>query len=394
MAEAKVKLERDDTPMTDVDDWTLVDVPAVDPATTKLQMDHIKTERESLKQVLIKSKQTKGFPNPTQEQLGLLKRLDDFLVWLELKLHMTPEVERETKVGSFVNQVYNPMLCLPQAYAAKVEALHKTWLASNWGEVKKEVKRESDSDSAVEGSESPPKRARASAPGYTTSHLPPPQDPLWGLNGIMHGIAIRTGADGRRSNFTDPRYKREKREAKVFGHNGLENGAWYPFRLNAIFHGAHGASQAGISGDLQTGAYSIVVSNLYHEFDEDLGNTIVYCGAGGNDNIDPNRAAKSTGTEALRASRQNGQSVRVLRTASGRSAWAPRAGLRYDGLYRVVSVNNTQRNRLGGMVETFKLVRLDNQQPIDLSRPTAQEVRDLERVPSTTIGASWTSKRE
>lgn len=48
--------------------------------------------------------------------------------------------------------------------------------------------------------------------------------------------------------------------SKRFGDNGLQVGQWWPFRICALRDGAHGAMQAGISGGIETGAFSIVVS--------------------------------------------------------------------------------------------------------------------------------------
>lgn len=67
----------------------------------------------------------------------------------------------------------------------------------------------------------------------------------------------------------DPRYQRARRSAKVSGHNGLGVGAWFPTRLSALVNGAHGASQAGITGNTDHGAFSIVVATTYKEVDDE-----------------------------------------------------------------------------------------------------------------------------
>jgi hypothetical protein len=66
----------------------------------------------------------------------------------------------------------------------------------------------------------------------------------------------------------DPTY-RHRRSAKVSGHNGLDIGAWFPTRLSALVNGAHGASQAGIAGNIEYGAFSIVVAPTYKDVDEE-----------------------------------------------------------------------------------------------------------------------------
>jgi len=403
-----VKVERDDTPMVGASGNVTArkDIPVYDEIKTiKEQVEFIKIQREGMKPVLVQCRKTKGFRGKDPEENEGLQRLTGFLAWLDTKLQMTPEIRERTTIDAFVRQVFNPAIFFPAAYADKAKALHDKWEAENWGKVKGE-----SSDDAKDGSRSPLKRssgdhtessskrsngqqvAAATNDGVKTLYVPPENDPIWGRNGIMHGIAIRRGPAGK-SNLMNPRLSHEKREAKVFGHNGLENGQWFPFRLNAIFHGAHGASQAGISGDSQTGAYSIVVSSQYDEFDSDLKDTIIYCGAGGNDNTNPDQAAQSAGSSALRASRRKGNDVRVLRTATGHSVCVPSVGLRYDGLYRVVGVDDTKRNSYGGMVERFKLVRQPDQPKIDESRPTSREVRQYNMIGQTTL-RGWTATRE
>lgn len=66
----------------------------------------------------------------------------------------------------------------------------------------------------------------------------------------------------------DPR-PQYRRSAKVSGHNGLAMGAWFPTRLSALANGAHGASQAGISGNIDYGAFSIVVAATYKDVDKE-----------------------------------------------------------------------------------------------------------------------------
>ena len=111
----------------------------------------------------------------------------------------------------------------------------------------------------------------------------------------------------------------------------------------ALARGAHGARIAGIAGDTDLGAYSIVVSSsgFYDALDRDEGRRLFYSGSGSHENEDPDRPAKSTsGTKALKASLATGRPVRVLRAGNPGNneshPWAPERGIRYDGLYRVV----------------------------------------------------------
>lgn len=195
----------------------------------------------------------------------------------------------------------------------------------------------------------------------------------------MYGVARKKV--GRRTTYVlNPDLISHKRAGSAYGCNGLAVGAWFPYQIVALSHGAHGSTQAGISGNTNTGAYSIVVSGHYDDLDEDHGNTIYYSGSNSHDNTDPQAPPRSSkGTQALHASIRTQRPVRVLRASSGPSVWAPTEGLRYDGLYKIVAVDYP-KNRKGGMYEQFKLVREHDQQEIDTDRPSPDELRDLERV--------------
>lgn len=45
-------------------------------------------------------------------------------------------------------------------------------------------------------------------------------------------------------------------------------------RMVALFCGAHGATQGGIYGNRETGAYSVVISGEYDDLDQDYGNVL------------------------------------------------------------------------------------------------------------------------
>ena len=151
-------------------------------------------------------------------------------------------------------------------------------------------------------------------------------------------------------------------------------------RFVALFRGAHGATQGGIYGNRENGGYSIVISGVYDDLDQDYGDILYYSGSNSHSNEDPRSPAPSTGgTIALQASERTQNPVRVIRTSSGKSTIAPISGLRYDGLYKVVS-SRYPKNLKGGIYEQFKLVRLDDQPEIDRSRPTQKESRDYERI--------------
>ena len=115
------------------------------------------------------------------------------------------------------------------------------------------------------------------------------------------------------------------------------------------------------------------VSGQYDDLDTDHGTYLYYSANNSHSNDDPHRAVESSpGALALHQSRLSGKPVRVLRSSTGKSQYAPRCGLRYDGLYRVVTVNHP-KNAKGGLYEQFGLERLGGQAEIDVLRPNARE---------------------
>lgn len=106
--------------------------------------------------------------------------------------------------------------------------------------------------------------------------------------------------------------------------------------------------------------------------DRDEGNIIYYSGSNSHANTDPNNAHISNGTKSLQRSMLDNRQLRVLRNASGHSQYAPAVGIRYDGLYKIVT-EEKRYNMNGGAYLRFKLARQDGQPPIDLSRPNQME---------------------
>jgi hypothetical protein len=217
--------------------------------------------------------------------------------------------------------------------------------------------------------------------------LPPTNHPIWGLNGILHGLYMQpTRPNHPRSYHIDPRYADQKQPANHFGHNGLTPGSWWPLQLAAVYHGAHGSPIKGIFGTPTDGAYSIVVSGRatpYQDLNEDRGGTLLYSAdrptAAGDNILHP-----SADTRALLRSEQTRLPVRVLRSAGPHNrAWAPSVGIRYDGLYRVAGAVEAS-NGAGGRVWKFRLERL-REQVSDLatirdSVPSRRQVREERRM--------------
>jgi len=358
------------------------------PEDSRLWPDFIKTKRLRVIQQLAQQSRKGALDQSLAEQLTLL------LEWLDNEVQMTPQLRVFTKIDEGVKLIFErPEFDFPEHAVTRAQQLYVRWVEENWGakevaddagEADVSLEGPEGNDSGNEGSSrnrrtatpAPATSNRNEEPSFSTVRVPRKDHPIYGLNGIMHGILIKRGK--RKSEILDRRYL--QRSAKVYGHNGLQIGAWFATRLVALFRGAHGSTQAGIAGNQDDGAYSIVVAGFYDQLDEDRGHAIFYSGSGSHDNTDPRQPAPSTaGTLALQASIAHGRPVRVIRASSGRSQWAPTRGCRYDGLYKVVAALHA-RNQKGGLYEQFKLVRLEDQDPIVTTRPTPAEIRDFETI--------------
>jgi hypothetical protein len=337
------------------------------------------------------SRKTEGVPDGTVEPAKTwLRRLEQFMRWLESDVEISPVLTQRAKVDQLLQLMFQRLeFHFEEPTRDRAHALYERWQAQNWG--KGEVIEESSDDDANNAISGSSKRRKSSTSAVseleaTTVRPPPPHHPIFGTEGIMHGVALKVGAR-RKDYILDSRYP--KRDAKVYGHNGLQVGDWWPMQLLALFHGAHGARMGGIAGNAETGAYSVVTAGgPYEELDQDRGDVLFYSGSRSHDNTDPKKPfPSSNATLALKASQRLGKPVRVLRAAGLGSAKSraatlrPTVGIRYDGLYRVVAMQ-LKTNTNGGLYEQFKLERLEGQPPLSdfvKSRPTPREVRDFDR---------------
>ncbi|KAK1624499.1 PUA-like domain-containing protein [Colletotrichum phormii] len=217
----------------------------------------------------------------------------------------------------------------------------------------------------------------------------PADHPIWGVNRMMHGIAQRKGGKIRVFN---PAYIEFKRPAKILGHNGWEVGQWVPGQLNAMYLGGHGESNAGISytkdehGNIGPAA-SIIMAEKYGAMDVDQGETITYCGTNSMETTRDSPADGAQlvrGNKALMVSKEQKTPVRVFRKAkkgSQNSTYAPKVGLRYDGLYYVTGYSKATNDK-GGIYHKFTLQRHHPQKPLEDLRniPSKQQRRDYAKI--------------
>lgn len=135
---------------------------------------------------------------------------------------------------------------------------------------------------------------------------------------------------------------------KFYGHiPGVPVGTLFKSRKELAKAGVHKPYMDGIHGTKTEGADSIVVSGGYVD-DEDLGDLIIYTGAGGNDQQTKRQVSDQSvdlhGNAGLITSELEGDPVRVSRGVSG-------AGFRYDGLFSVV------QHWMDVGIDGFKIVR-------------------------------------
>ena len=114
---------------------------------------------------------------------------------------------------------------------------------------------------------------------------------------------------------------------------------WFRDRKEMMPSSFHRNWGAGIDGNGKEGAAAIVLSGGYED-DDDLGDVIIYTGAGGN-NPDTGKQIQdqtweNRGNAGLRLSMDQGLPVRVIRGHSHKSQFSPNTGYTYAGLYSVV----------------------------------------------------------
>jgi len=133
--------------------------------------------------------------------------------------------------------------------------------------------------------------------------------------------------------------------------------------------GLHATRWKGIQGNTKDGARSVVLSGGYED-DDDLGEEFTYTGSGGqkawgwgSDMPQVEDQVWARENMALLMSYQLRKPVRVIRGSNLRSAFAPRQGYRYDGLYMVVECDR-KPGKSKFLVCLFRFVRCPGQLPL------------------------------
>lgn len=178
----------------------------------------------------------------------------------------------------------------------------------------------------------------------------------------------------------------------IFGEiAGIEEGHWFEGRKEMMPTSFHRNWGAGIDGNGSEGTAAIVLSGGYED-DKDLGDEIIYTGAGGNDPNTGKQIADQTwenrGNAGLVKSMNEGLPVRVIRGHQHNSPFSPKSGYSYAGLYSVVDAW-LETGKSGYKICRFRLVYSGD----NTERKTAEEVeldldhsvREKKRVQGTVL---------
>ncbi|KAG7672878.1 putative E3 ubiquitin-protein ligase ORTHRUS 2 [Nannochloris sp. 'desiccata'] len=167
---------------------------------------------------------------------------------------------------------------------------------------------------------------------------------------------------------------------------GIRVGDCWKDRLDCRQWGAHFPHVAGIAGQSNVGAQSVVLSGGYED-DRDEGEWFLYTGSGGRDLSGNKRTSKvqsfnqdfTSMNQALKLSCERGLPVRVVRShKEKRSAYAPTTEepVRYDGIYRIVKCWR-KKGAQGLLMCRYLFIRCDNEPAPWSSDDAGDRPRDL-----------------
>lgn len=159
----------------------------------------------------------------------------------------------------------------------------------------------------------------------------------------------------------------------IFGEiEGIEEGRWFEGRKEMMPTSFHRSWAAGIDGNGSEGTAAIVLSGGYED-DKDLGDEIIYTGAGGNDPNTGKQVSDQTwtnrGNAGLLKSMNEGLPIRVIRGHKHKSKFSPTSGYTYAGLYSVVDAWQ-EIGKSGFKICRFRLIYAGE----NIERKSAEEV--------------------
>ena len=313
----------------------------------------------------------------------------NILTKLRRKSLMSAEFAEKTHIELILQRIGEDRYCFSAVARGIAQGLHQRFAGQNWGKTAvapaqatsagsdegKKPKRKRDASSTSAKSQKEPKLKKSVDEIHITKPIPADEDPIFGLNGPMRGTLIKYNTvdpqNVAKSIVLNPNITQIS--SKVFGHNGIHMGQFFPRQMAALAQGAHGSSQAGISGTAEDGAYSVIVTGRYNSLEKDGLEKFEYCATGSMDNTFKDSLIESQGLKTMRTSLMTKKPVRVLRGQNDDFRYAPKVGLRYDGLYTVAK-EEQRVNGKGGVYAVFVLERVEEQEPVDLSRPNAGDI--------------------
>lgn len=189
----------------------------------------------------------------------------------------------------------------------------------------------------------------------------------WSL-GDLSCVSMRGLVKGKKGRYgIDPTWS-IARSDDYFGNGNLVNGQTWIGRMAMNRDAAHSQIQGGISGDIRSGARSIVMSDIgkgdtkqYQNVDRD--EVIFYCGDSWSKKLADGAKfdMPARGTRALLVSTDTGNPIRVFRCCAipKLGVSGPASMYRYDGLYKSVSYEILSVRR---QEYRFKLVRITEDQ--------------------------------
>jgi SAD/SRA domain len=322
-----------------------------------------------------------------ENKLGVTKILDRLC-----NAHrITPNFAQILQVKRVLDTITSPRNPFSLSSKTQAQYLFSRFEQQNWGELwvvtpdqssatsddKRKGKRSSSTAPASTGPAKKAKESDASRDSKIRKTTYDNDHPLFGNAGPYPGCQTAYNTETKNVTIRMRKDVRHK-SAAVHGNNGLTVGDWFPSQFSTVACGAHGATQAGISGTASKGAFSILCTKTYAGADTGNLQEFDYCAPGSIENTDTTELTGSVGHEAMLMSYREDHKIRVFRGV-GACAGAPNAGIRYDGLYQIVK-KTSANNKDGGFIITFGMKRLENQAAIDLARPSAEEKRVIGRT--------------
>jgi hypothetical protein len=157
------------------------------------------------------------------------------------------------------------------------------------------------------------------------------------------------------------------------------NGQWWPTQLAAIRDGAHANIDSWIARVPGTDVVSCILRGGFGYDNVDYGDEILLSTWG----VRKNKSC-SLKSQAMCSQSEKHGSIRLLRSSSVESKYAPKAGLRYDGLYYVAAIEMRPPASDPKQRYRFRLKRVSDQDPIrwkaPYARPTRQELEVYDKT--------------